>query len=183
MPITTITEGKLDFAFDEQFWWTVVYDKHLCHTRINTGTEAKGLDFVSLYKNETVILSEIKDYSNVPPLAVAIPSPADPKKSLAVVIPKKVRDSIAGIVAYHKSNTDADALQWQKLSQNISSPTKKVVVIVWVETDTPQKKAQMTPIFNKIKEKMKWLKADILLVSLENYKNMGLQGFEVVKAV
>ena len=175
-------ESKLRFIFDEAHWSVIKYDDHRNHTTIKIN-EHKAIDFLALYKTNTIVLFEIKSFRKHrldPKTQVRMANGAE---ELTTEIAQKVRDSIAGIIGAGRNLDSIDYPHWSQLSKKIIKTTNEVYVIAWVEEDMPngylrQKyKSKSTVNIDKLKNKLKWLNVK---VSVRNIDSMPpFDGFRV----
>ena len=128
-----IEESELLFKFDAAHWQTIVYDKHQCHEKINS-TEAKAIDFLSIYDQKTVVLFEIKNFRGhrIENKSRTENATAD----LVLEVAQKVRDSIAGMIGAVRDPLAIETEFWKTIGQLITKPKKEIIVIAWLEEDT-----------------------------------------------
>jgi hypothetical protein len=175
-------ESKLRFIFDDTKWSVIKYDDHRNHASIKI-KEHKAIDFLALYKANTIVLFEIKSFRKhrLDPETQA--RMANGAEELTTEIAQKVRDSIAGIVGAGRNFDSVEHIEWSQISKKLIKGDNHVYVIAWVEEDMPKgylkerHQAKSTVNIDKLKNKLKWLNVK---VSVRNIDNMPIfDGFRV----
>ena len=175
-------ESYLRFIFDDTLWSVIKYDDHRNHANINI-KEHKAIDFLALYKANTIVLFEIKNFRKHRTDRETQARMADGAEDLTTEIAQKVRDSIAGIIGAGRNPDSVEHIEWRQISEKLIKAKTQIYVIAWVEEDMPngykkeRYQAKSTVNIDKIKNKLKWLNVK---VSVSNIDNMpSFDGFSV----
>lgn len=153
--MTTFRESNILFQFDEN--WTIIqYDQHNYYKGLS-GAGLKGVDFVGMYKDEKLLLMEVKNYRIVNeqrkeiPIKILLEQP----EILVKTMTTKVVDSIRGIKAIHqyfsrkwlyrllqplllRQNNQAGKWRfWARIHHLLQQP-ENVEILFWLEmSDAP----------------------------------------------
>jgi hypothetical protein len=171
-----IQESHLEFSFNASHWWSIVYDKHPAHVKINQ-TEAKAIDFLCLYTKHTLFLFEVKNFKGH--------RIENKDRDLSLEIAQKVRDSIAGMVGFARNYANIeDETEWRAVLDILTKPKKEIYIIVWVEEDCFQNNRQKIGRQNeqkKFKTKLNWLTNKVFVCNASDYANIfnNFEGFLV----
>ncbi len=195
-----ITEGELEFLFNEEVWDDVVkFDEHPDYKNIekigslraldevgNTTSYCgiKAIDFLGVQKNGRLFMIEVKDFKNY-----RIESKERLKnagENLMTEVAYKVKDSIACIIGAQLNSTH-DIDFWKKAASSLIKQTNDIVVILWLELDNTviatnsirrknkiKKRQDSIGIYRrKLRQKLKWLvdkSSNVKILNIENYQ-------------
>jgi hypothetical protein len=168
-----IVESKLKFNFETEHWSNVInFDKHADYINVEKcikGTKiecenvkfringTQGIDILGIFEKNTLFFFEVKNFKNH---RIANKEKFENSADLLTTdIARKVRDSIACIVAGNRNSTHAKEL-WKRVLDILANHKKDIFVIFWMEEDciTPEK--EKIKLFNyqkTLQQKLKWL--------------------------
>jgi len=171
-------ESGLQFKFEEAYWQIIKFDTDVNYKKIaNDLSTTKAIDFLGIYRNEFLVMFEIKSFRHYGPQSRL----NNGAEELTIEIAQKVRDSVAAIVGAHR-NTTHNHLFWTTACTLLTNSKKEIFVIAWVEEDGADMnemkwgKQRSSLKISKLKQKLKWLTARIMV---ENVKNctLSFKGF------
>ena len=162
----TIVESNLRFEFSDLWSDVKRYDDHPDYRGAMQklqGTSA--LDFVAIQgESGPLFLIEVKDYRG--------PSIADQEEVIKADLPakvgRKVRDTIAGIIAaHHRGRSD----EWATVIGRMTSPDPSIHVLLWVENDFPagpkgRPDLRLSVLTKGLKRQLSWLTPQVFVASL-----------------
>lgn len=98
----TFTESDLTFNFNKE-WVVHRFDTHIYYQGLS-GVGLKGVDFIGIWKNKTLVFFEIKNYRKrfLQQKIVPIRSIQKSPENLAKTIAQKMEDTILAIEVIHK---------------------------------------------------------------------------------
>jgi len=167
----TFEESKVKFTFSEENWWVIKFDEDKNYTKVRDTLEGtKGIDFLGIYNENTLILIEVKNFRNHTLDASTRERLSNDAEDLTTEIAQKVKDSIACITAASR-NTTHNQREWKKAC-NIISQNKSLFIIAWVEIDplsSPKKqKSNLLAPINRLKNKLKWLNPKVFIKNIKD---------------
>lgn len=184
--MTRIKEGSITFEFGDVWSDAFKWDDCAAAKRlIESIAGSKAVDFVAIGLPARLLLMEVKDYR------VARPGEPPDDAELATTVARKVRDSLAGIVA--ASNTAArgsrpDA-RWKQVHE-IIAVAPDILVLLWCEgrigPNVPaaiaekRAKASALPLMKLIARQLRWLTTNVMVVSSANAGDGGRVGLSAV---
>ena len=158
-------ESNMRFSFDASKWSSLMqYDVQTDYKNLkNTVQQTKAVDFIGILEGEILSFIEVKNFrghriENKPRLDKG----HDP---LELEIAQKVRDTIAGIIAFARESTHSQE-KWAKYSRFLLNPKKRIDVVLWLEEDEnpvpttlriKRDNAKGGFFARRLKQKMKWL--------------------------
>jgi len=162
----TIDERNLRFHFSDLWSRVKRYDDHPDYRGAMQklqGTSA--LDFVAIQGEDgPLFLIEVKDYRSLP-----IKDQEDILNGdLPAKVGRKVRDTIAGIIAaHHRGRSD----EWATVIKRMTSPDPSIRVLLWIESDFPagpdgRPDLRLSVLTKGLKRQLRWLTPQVLVVSL-----------------
>ena len=169
MPLV-FKERQLQFSFDDKIWKALKYDESPAHLRVNMN-EHKAIDFLAIYKNESIVLMEVKSFKG---------HRIENKNRISsgelnIEIARKVRDSVAGIVGTGRSKIHINHDICGDVAQKLVNANNDVLVIVWMEEDKipngyhrQKHKADASIRLKELKSKLSWLNAKVSVNSISS---------------
>jgi hypothetical protein len=164
-------EGRLRFAFDEQ-WKVIKWDDHAAHRKsMNALDKSKAIDFIGIYRNRQAFFIEVKDYRHY---ERTNPEP------LKGVVEAKVRNTVAGLVGAHR----------REEYKSECSPfldavcNKELNLVLWLEAARPEEtlnaksKIRLSMQLKREKPHVSWLNARLVTCQLADYERV-LPGLRV----
>jgi hypothetical protein len=177
----TLTEENLQFDFDPTWTELVKYDEHEA-IRKASGKHLTCIDFLGILDNDKVVLIEVKNYKNRPPIQYASivaklspdsQSTEDKEAPLIKTIVKNVRDSLLFITFFSKRNQVADAPYWAGMKQKLEDAVNQIHVVLWLELETsypnlPAKTLLVAKnaILNKLAQRLSWLTRNVVVADI-----------------
>jgi len=159
--MTEFTEGLLQFYFGEP-WQILKYDDcALYRNQLQKNlTDTKAVDFVGIGPDghegrlTAFYLIEVKDYrTESKPRTIG---------DVAETIAKKVRDTLAGLIALHRA--EGMPKQWTDILTNAQN---RIYVVLWSEEpikNQQQLKTRASQLSKRLRQKLRWLNATVLVV-------------------
>jgi len=159
-------ESSIRFKFDEEYWDIYQYDVNGGDFRKNVHlSETKGVDFIGVYNNNTLILFEIKSFKGFGNQLSVQNRLLNSMEELSTEVAQKVRDTVAAVAGFNRT---IKTPFWQKSEEIISNVHKQLMIIAWIEEDiTKQKKNEMSTRLMKLKQKLNWLTTDIYIENIK----------------
>lgn len=151
----TFNESGLDFEFDDS-WVVKKYDDHRFYKRLS-GVGLKAVDFIGIWKEEILVLIEVKNYKiryqdlKQLPIQNILNDP----DQLSIAIINKVEDSLSAIDAIHTAycrkwwyrlflpfinlfkKSSADWPFWTMV-HNLIDKEQEIWVVFWLESEFKQ---------------------------------------------
>ena len=162
-----ITEGNLEFDFDDQFWSHVIkFDEHPDYAKVkNKVPETKGVDFTGILNQSSFIAIEVKDFRGF--------RSQEHHRDLDIEVAQKVVGTLATILAGCRTSTH-DFERWQEYGKLIQNKKEDVYIILWYEVDPLHGKqkqllAKRSILGQKLKAKISWLTSKALLANCEDH--------------
>ena len=168
--MTVITEGKLEFTFDDD-WQVLKWDDHPAYRNgIGKLDETKAVDVLGLYRKNELFLIEIKDFRTDP-----IPNQERIGAPLAVEVGQKTRDTLAGMIAALRHRPDSE--KWSVFVEALTDRDRHIRVVLWME-DVPTTSLRVSRriakakadsnagiMLNALKQKLPWLTRRVMVAS------------------
>jgi hypothetical protein len=196
-----LKEGNLEFDFIGATCAIKFDEKKFYRDKFNKLPGAKGVDFISLYSDE-MILVEVKDCEghetenrwriapNNAKVSTAAICPTDDRESLDIEVAHKVAMTIACLCgANTKMQQSENAKELEKYASffngdGIASGRKNLKVILFIEGDfatnsTPEK-AVLKRIGDSIEKKLDWIQCKILV---ENSNTISGKRYKVNRSI
>lgn len=177
----SIQEDQLTFAFSSEEHLThqvLKFDETRTYRNVeNRVDQTKGIDILGLMNTEQILMIEVKDFSGEGRASSKLSGRGT---ELIEEVAQKVRDSCAIIVHGSRLATH-DEQFWREVGNILLNGDKKIQVLLWVELNLKgDRLRQRLSIYrDKLSEKLKWLKAQIHVSSIET--NSPVHGMEVSK--
>jgi hypothetical protein len=162
----TIIEDKIAFDFDDNTWSFVLkYDEEKDFKNIRDAIHGtKAVDIIGILNQRILSLIEIKDFRGT---AIENKHKFDKEhpNSLFVMIPRKARDTLAGIIGGARNSTNIPDY-WEEYLTILSKSKKDIHVILWLEEDrnlavTPmsemRQKAKIKILNDALRTSLRWL--------------------------
>ena len=155
----SIQEGQLRFTFSSNHQ-VIKFDETPVYRKLEKCVDqTKGIDILGLQNEESLLMIEAKDY--------AAEGRGSEKTShvLTEEVAQKVRDSCAAIVHGSRMATH-DKEFWNEVGNTLFQSDLKIQVILWIElSNNFRLKGDLSGYNQKLKQKLKWLKANIIVAS------------------
>lgn len=178
--MTIFNESDLQFKFSDK-WWIVQYDNLIDYKKLNDAIEgSKAVDFIGVLNNNTLALIEVKNFrGHRIETKPRVHGGDDP---IELEVARKVRDTLAGIVAASRHSTHLKA-EWRKVLDIFKNTNKNIEVILWLEEDLPpqysatlrDKKMQARggTLTKRLQQKLEWLTQRVFVcnISENDYKD------------
>jgi hypothetical protein len=172
-------EGNLVFDFNDEFWnkEVVQFDEETDYKKVcNTLPSTKGVDFLGVLKNKSVVFIEVKDFRGH-----RIENKHRTEKGndpLELEVAQKVKDSLCVLLSAARNSTHNKDF-WQKCVQLIPHENATVRVILWLEEDLPpssstvnekRRKAKGGTRNQRLKQKLRWIKTRVFVYSKRTFQ-------------
>lgn len=164
-----ITEGNLEFDFDDQFWSHVIkFDEHPDYLKVkNLVPETRGVDFAGILSESTFVAIEVKDFRG------SKTQENNRLEPLEIEIAKKVVGTLATTCAGCRTS-NSDEILWKAYNELIQNREKRVFIILWHEADPipPTQKrllAKRAALGQALKNKLAWLGCKTLVTNSTEY--------------
>ncbi|MCC6724781.1 MAG: hypothetical protein IT258_09745 [Saprospiraceae bacterium] len=174
--MTTLTEGKLQFQFDETWSELVHYDTYPDVRK----SHLSCVDIMGLNGGNKVFLFEVKDFKNQRPeqhdsivrrLLPDSQSTHDNKVSpLLKDIVGNVKDSLLFLSLQSRRKALEEAEIWVSLREKIETPSNQIYVVLWLELDKgyPNLSARevlsaQTILESKLQQRLSWLTSNVIV--------------------
>ena len=168
----TLPEEDLVFAFDASWQVCSHWDSEPARLALlSQASGSHGVDLVGLREGPTgeLYLIEVKDYRTSEKQLSTREKLAEDGDPLADIIAGKVRDTVAGLVG--AARVDRDEL-WRACVKALVE--REVWVVLWIEhaaldavasTRRNRAKTSAIPILRKLKQRCRWLSAQVMVCS------------------
>lgn len=178
------SESGVQFDFDDSQWQFITqFDSEKDYEKVkNALEETKAVDFVGM-KDDRTYFFEIKGFRGYATQSSVKKRLANGAEDLTTEIAQKVRDTLSCLLGAVRNSTNS-AASWKLLCKAISDNTKPLLIIAWIEEDTPNKtavlrnKAKNQTRRDKLKTKLSWLSNQVLIMNVKEYDN-NIEGLSV----
>jgi hypothetical protein len=167
---TTLNEGFQRFDYGDD-WRVFRYDcAESGYLDIsNSIPHTKSVDFLGVFAGSQYYFIEVKDFRGY-----RIPNKKRLKSGeLAEEVARKVKDTLAGIVAGCRSGNTLGP--FSDLGKSLVAAESDVRIVLWLEDDAAanisQWKQELSLQTQLIKEKLRWLKVKVIVVSQSTYNH------------
>ena len=190
--MVTFEESNLRFTFPDGAAAVKYDDTRFYRNYVNQLPGAKGMDFVSLWKN-SVVFTEVKNCEgeeannrwriypdNEKLTTTASKNSTAGRDSLDIEVARKVALTVAGLYgAYTKTNGCESAAELEHLAKELwkkrdISDRAPLLIILFIEGDfaceKKNKKMFMSDLEKKIKKKLSWLDCRVSVVDSDTYR-------------
>jgi hypothetical protein len=173
-------EGNLLFQFNDAHWTVLKYDEDNLFRKSSLPHATKAVDFAGIFQGNKLVLMEVKDFRQAP-AASRERFKEDNPESLYEEIPQKARDTLACIIGFSKTSTNAHSAHavYRDMAGLAGDPDRKVVVVFYLE-EAPhteaghsveqQNRAKRSlankhPLAEGLKKKLQWLTSHVLVAT------------------
>jgi len=175
----TIQEDQLSFTFSSEEGIThqvLKFDETRVYRNVEEAIDkTKGVDLLDLINTEQILMVEVKDFSGEGRRSSKLSGQGE---ALIEEVAQKVRDSCAVIVHGSRLATHNEQF-WRDVGNMLFNGDNKIQVLLWVEFNLKgdRLKQRLSVYRSQLNRKLKWLKAQIHVSSIET--NSPIQGMEV----
>ena len=171
-------ESELRFVFDENQWNIVTqFDGEKDYKKVKDHLKGtKAIDFLGTTDNK-IFFFEMKGFRGYQNQTSVKERLADNAEDLTTEIAQKVRDTLACLLAGARNSTNkSDA--WQECCKIITESHKPLIIIAWIEEDTPNEtmrkrlKVQNTVRRDKLAKKLSWLTKRVFIMNSKTEEKM-----------
>ncbi len=157
-------EGHLRFSFDDS-WHVEKWDDHRDYREGLCRLEgSKAVDMVGVPGSGDAYLIEIKDFRGY-----RIENRSRFGGELEREVAKKVRDTVAGILASYRRSGEHHL--WEPLVQAFADRNRRIRIVLWVEDDVARNEwrwRQCASVITKqLKRELSWLTTSVLVCNLQ----------------
>ncbi len=170
----TFEESGLRFEFSPTHWSDLIqYDETKDFMKIRDAVpRTKGVDFVGIFQNETLLLMEVK---NLRGSRIANkPRVEQGEDSLEVEFAQKVKDTVAGIAGGARNSTHFKT-EWTLFLDLMKNEGKRVDAVLWLEEDFPpaglpekREKARRDAFLKNLKKGIAWLTGRVFVFNKQD---------------